>query len=222
MRATRGGYAKRALEWHVILARYPNGTTETDMPTIGHARVSTDEQCLDLQLTALRKAGCNRIEQDQGVSGSTTSRPALDRALAALKPGDTFVVWRLDRLGRSLADLIETVSGLKARGVAFRSLCETIDTTTAAGELVFHVFGALAQFERQLIRERTMAGLQAAKSRGTKLGRRASLAPSQVAHARELLAAGKSQRDVARLFKVSHTSVQRALERQIASPRTAC
>jgi DNA invertase Pin-like site-specific DNA recombinase len=158
------------------------------MAIIGYARVSTEEQCLDLQLD-------------------------LDRALAALQPGDTLTVWRLDRLSRSLVHLIGLVEELHSRGMQFQSMNEKIDTGSAAGELIFHVFGALAQFERKLIKERTKAGLEAAKSRGKKLGRKAKLAPSQVAHARELIATGRSQRDVARLFRVSHTSVRRALER---------
>jgi DNA invertase Pin-like site-specific DNA recombinase len=187
--------------------------TEVSMATIGYARVSTDEQCLDLQLSALTAAGSSRIERDQGVSGSAITRPGLEKALAALEAGDTFVVWRLDRLGRSLPHLIEVVTELKDRGVAFRSLTESIDTSTAAGELIFHVFGALAQFERSLIRERTRAGMDAAKTRGQHLGRRPSLTPTQAKHAAELIQSGKSEREAGRILGVSHTSVRRALER---------
>lgn len=183
------------------------------MATIGYARVSTDEQCLALQLDALERAGCDRIERDQGVSGAATSRPGLDRALAALQPGDTVVVWRLDRLGRSLPHLIEVISGLKDRGVSFRSLSESIDTSTAAGELIFHVFGALAQFERSLIRERTRAGIDAAKARGQHCGRRPSLTPTQARHAAKLIEDGQSEREVGRILGVSHTSIRRALAR---------
>jgi DNA invertase Pin-like site-specific DNA recombinase len=183
------------------------------MAVIGYARVSRSEQNLDLQLDALRAAGCDRIEQDHGVSGSTTVRLGLDCALASLNRGDTLVTWRLDRLGRSLPHLIEIVAGLRERGVAFRSLTENIDTSTAAGELIFHIFGSLAQFERSLIRERTMAGLEASRLRGKAPGRPRSLSASQAEHAREQLAAGKSVREVARLLRTSHTSVRRAVAR---------
>lgn len=183
------------------------------MATVGYARVSTEDQNLDLQLAALRAVDCDRIETDHGVSGSARRRPGLDRMLDALEAGDVVVVWRLDRLGRSLAHLIELVDQFRARGVQFRSLCESIDTTTAAGELVFHMFGALAQFERGLIRERTAAGLQAARRKGVMLGRRPSLTTSQAEHAVELVEQGKSHREIGRLLRVSHTSVQRALAR---------
>lgn len=183
------------------------------MTTIGYARVSTDEQTLDLQTDALRAAGCDRIETDHGMSGATTRRPGLDRALAALQAGDTLVVWRIDRLGRSLAHLIETVADLGIRGVAFRSLTDPVDTTTPAGQLVFHIFGALAEFERKLIRERTMAGLAAAKARGVALGRRPSLTPLQAQHAAALLASGLPTREVGRILGVSHTSIRRASAR---------
>ena len=182
------------------------------MPAIGYARVSTTEQCLDLQLDALRKAGCERIEKDNGMSGSTTTRPGLDAALKALQPGDTLVVWRLDRLGRSLPHLIELIAELKAHDVQFKSVTESIDTSTANGELIFHIFCSLAQFERRLIKERVTAGLKAAKARGQHLGRRPSLTPSQVAHAKELRDQGKSLREIGRIFRVSYMAVSRALE----------
>jgi DNA invertase Pin-like site-specific DNA recombinase len=182
--------------------------------TIGYARVSTTEQCLDLQRDALRRAGCDTVESDQGISGSVTHRPGLDAALAALQPGDTLCVWRLDRLGRSLPHLLETVEGLKARGVEFRSLTESIDTSTASGELIFHIFASLAQFERSLIRERVNAGVKAAQARGQHCGRPASLTPSQVAHARELREQGKSLREIGRIFRVSYMAVARAFDRQ--------
>jgi DNA invertase Pin-like site-specific DNA recombinase len=137
---------------------------------IGYARVSTQEQNLDLQKDALEGAGCERIYSDQ-VSGSTERRQELDTAIEILREGDTIVVWRLDRLGRSLKHLIELVGELEERGVGFKSLQESIDTTSSSGRLVFHVFGALAEFERNLIRERTRAGLDAARSRGRKGGR---------------------------------------------------
>jgi DNA invertase Pin-like site-specific DNA recombinase len=137
---------------------------------IGYARVSTDDQTLDLQLDALTKAGCDRIFRDT-VSGAKAERPGLRTALDHVRTGDTLVVWRLDRLGRSLQHLIETLTGLQERGIGFRSLTESIDTTTSSGKLIFHIFGALAEFERDLIRERTRAGLVAARARGRIGGR---------------------------------------------------
>src|SRR5215213_5207158 len=137
---------------------------------IGYARVSTQEQTLDLQQDALSQAGCERVFTDT-VSGSQDERPGLSDALSHLRSGDTLVVWRLDRLGRSLRHLIETVNDLSQRGIGFRSITEQIDTTTPGGKLVFHVFGALAEFERDLIRERTQAGLRAARARGRVGGR---------------------------------------------------
>src|SRR5215208_6622623 len=132
---------------------------------IGYARVSTDDQNLDLQRDALTKAGCEQIYTDQ-VSGTKAERKGLTDALSHLRSGDTLVVWRLDRLGRSLRHLIETVTNLHERGIGFKSVQESIDTTTSGGKLVFHIFGALAEFEREIIRERTQAGLQAARARG--------------------------------------------------------
>jgi DNA invertase Pin-like site-specific DNA recombinase len=146
---------------------------------IGYARVSTLDQTLALQQDALRAAGCEQLYTDT-VSGSVTERPGLTQALSHLRAGDTLVVWRLDRLGRSLPHLIETVGQLQERGVGFRSLQEQIDTTTSGGKLVFHVFGALAEFERDLIRERTYAGLQAARARGRLFGRPKLLSPQQI------------------------------------------
>jgi len=152
---------------------------------IGYARVSTLDQTLALQQDALAQAGCTEIYTDT-VSGSVTDRPGLTNALSHLRPGDTMAVWRLDRLGRSLPHLIETVSHLRERGIGFRSLQEQIDTTTSGGKLVFHVFGALAEFERDLIRERTHAGLQAARARGRLFGRPKVLTPQQVKQLRSL------------------------------------
>ncbi len=137
---------------------------------IGYARVSTHDQNLDLQKDALTSAGCEKIFLDE-VSGAGIARSGLERALEALREGDSLVVWRLDRLGRSLRDLIELVGGLEQRKVGFRSLQEAMDTSSSGGKLIFHVFGALAEFERNLIRERTQAGLSAARARGRKGGR---------------------------------------------------
>jgi DNA invertase Pin-like site-specific DNA recombinase len=136
---------------------------------LGYARVSTDDQSLALQLDALERAGCERIYRDEGASGSQVSRPALDRLLRELKPGDTLITWKLDRLGRSLRHLIAIVTELDGRGICFNSLSEAIDTKTASGRFLFHVLGALAEFERALISERTRAGMAAAKLRGTRI-----------------------------------------------------
>jgi DNA invertase Pin-like site-specific DNA recombinase len=137
---------------------------------IGYARVSTHDQNLALQIDALEKAGCERVFQDR-VSGVKKARPGLEEALNFMRPGDSLVVWRLDRLGRSLQHLISTVTTLEKQDIGFRSLQESIDTTTSGGRLIFHIFGALAEFERNLIRERTQAGLLAARARGRKGGR---------------------------------------------------
>src|SRR5919109_709204 len=139
---------------------------------IGYARVSTNEQHLDLQRDALRKAGvaAKDIYTDK-VTGVKAERPGLQAALTHLREGDTFIVWRLDRLGRSLKHLIETVTKLQQQHIAFHSITENINTSTATGQLVFHIFGALAEFERNLIRERTIAGLEAARARGRLGGR---------------------------------------------------
>jgi DNA invertase Pin-like site-specific DNA recombinase len=137
---------------------------------IGYARVSTIEQNISLQIDELKKAGCKRIFRDKA-SGVKSERPGLAEGLDFLREGDSLVVWRLDRLGRSLRHLIDTVSELEERGIGFRSLQESIDTTTSGGRLIFHIFGALAEFERNLIRERTMAGLRAARARGRVGGR---------------------------------------------------
>src|SRR5437868_5865681 len=137
---------------------------------IGYARVSTQDQTLNLQRDALEKIGCSKIFTDT-ISGSTTERKGLDQALAYVREGDTLVVWRLDRLGRTLKHLIETITDLSKRHIGFKSLTENIDTTTSGGKLIFHIFGALAEFERDLIRERTQAGLLAARARGRLGGR---------------------------------------------------
>ena len=152
---------------------------------IGYARVSTQEQNLDLQRDALDKVGCEKIFTDV-VSGAQAERAGLMEALTYCREGDTLVVWKLDRLGRSLQHLIETVHELHKRGIGFQSLQESIDTTTSGGKLIFHVFGALAEFERDLIRERTMAGLASARSRGRKGGRPRAMNESKAEMARAL------------------------------------
>src|SRR5947207_13966041 len=152
---------------------------------IGYARVSTQDQTLNLQKDALEHIGCSKIFTDT-ISGSTTERQGLDAALSYVREGDTLVVWRLDRLGRSLKHLIETITDLNNRKIGFKSITENIDTTTSGGKLVFHIFGALAEFERDIIRERTQAGLQAARARGRLGGSPKALTPKKVAIAQSL------------------------------------
>src|SRR2546421_10233804 len=152
---------------------------------IGYARVSTQEQTLNLQKDALEKIGCSKIFTDI-ISGAKPERPGLTEALEYVREGDTLVVWRLDRLGRSLKHLIETVTELNNRKIGFQSITENIDTTTSGGKLIFHIFGALAEFERDIIRERTRAGLLAARARGRKGGQPKALTPKQAAIAQQL------------------------------------
>lgn len=180
---------------------------------IGYARVSTDEQNLDLQLDALKAAGCEKIFMDQGISGITKERAGLSEALLAIGKEDVLIVWKLDRLGRSLGFLCELVERLKGQGAGFQSLTDGIDTTTTGGKLVFHIMGALAEFERDLIRERTKAGMKAAKKRGKHVGRPKSLSNGQVQHMRELLDGGKTQAEVAELLGVSANTIGREVRK---------
>lgn len=180
------------------------------MALIGYARVSTADQHKALQVDALTEAGCVRIFNDTA-SGARTDRPGLAEALAYVRDGDVLVVWRLDRLGRSLSHLIDTVGALQARGIGFRSLTENIDTTTPGGRLIFHVFGALGQFERDLIRERTRAGLTAAAARGRRGGRKPVVTPEKLARAREFIATGLNVREAAARVRVGKTSLYEAL-----------
>jgi DNA invertase Pin-like site-specific DNA recombinase len=178
---------------------------------IGYARVSTDEQTLNLQKDALHQAGCDKIFTDTA-SGAKTERKGLTAALAYVRKGDTLVVWRLDRLGRSLPHLITTMTDLEERGIGFKSLTENIDTTTSGGKLIFHIFGALAEFERNLIRERTQAGLTAARARGKKGGRPKVITVQKRSIARELYAAGHPVMDICRTLKISRASLYRAIK----------
>ena len=177
---------------------------------VGYARVSTQDQTTALQLDALKGAGCTEIHQDRA-SGAVVSRPGLDSALASLATGDVLVVWRLDRLGRSLAHLVELVNTLQGRGVGFRSLSDAIDTTSAGGRLVFHIMASLAEFERSLIGERTRAGMAAARARGSMVGRRRALTPAQLDHARLLIERGESPSVVARSLGCGRSTLYRAL-----------
>jgi DNA invertase Pin-like site-specific DNA recombinase len=153
---------------------------------VGYARVSTQDQKPELQLDALQVAGCEKIFEEKA-SGAQRDRPQLTAAIEYMRAGDTLVVWKLDRLARSIKQLIETVETLEGRGIGFRSITEAIDTTTSGGRLVFHIFAALAEFERSIIRERTMAGLASAKARGRLGGRPPALSAEDLAHARALL-----------------------------------
>jgi DNA invertase Pin-like site-specific DNA recombinase len=173
---------------------------------IGYARVSTHDQNLDLQKDALQKAGCKKIFVDE-ISGAKVARPGLQQAMDQLREGDVLVVWRLDRLGRSLRNLLDLVAQLEEKKVGFRSLQESMDTSSSGGKLIFHVFGALAEFERNLIRDRTNAGLAAARARGRKGGRPKKLDD----HQRELVARlyneGSSIRDILKTVKISKTTL---------------
>jgi DNA invertase Pin-like site-specific DNA recombinase len=189
---------------------------------IGYARVSTGEQTLDLQTDALRKAGCERLFTDTA-SGARADRPGLAEALDFIRPSDTLVVWRLDRLGRSLRHLIETITDLEKRGIGFRSLNEAIDTTSPGGKLVFHIFGALAEFERDLIRDRTRAGLEAARARGRKGGRPYAPAyrdKNRLALARRLYDEKQTPVDtICQMLKVSRATFYRYIrEGALATP----
>ena len=178
---------------------------------VGYARVSTEDQNLDLQRDALAEAGCERTFTDVA-SGAKDDRAGLAEALGFLRPGDTLVVWKLDRLGRSLKHLIGTVTALQGRQVGFRSLRESIDTTTSGGKLVFHVFGALAEFERDLIGERTQAGLQAARARGRRGGRPRALDEKRLALARSLHKnPGHKVGDICRTLGISRATFYRHL-----------
>lgn len=180
------------------------------MAHIGYARVSTIDQDPALQLDALTAANCVKVFKDRA-SGARADRPGLRAVLDYAREGDVLVTWKLDRLGRSLPHLIETVAGLERRGVGFRSLTEAIDTTTPGGRLVFHLFAALGQFERDLIRERTRAGFAAAAARGRRGGRQPVVTADKLRRAQDLVAKGLSVRDAAVRLKVGKTALYKAL-----------
>lgn len=181
---------------------------------VGYARVSTHDQNPDLQIDALKAIGCEEIFHEK-VSGRNRLRPELDTCLRILRKGDTLVVWRLDRLGRSLKDLVEIVHSLEGREVAFKSLTENIDTTSAGGRLVFHLFGALAEFEHNLIADRTRAGLAAARARGRKGGRRLKMTKNDVRKAAAMLRSPDiTKTEVAKHFGVSRVTLNAALNRE--------
>jgi DNA invertase Pin-like site-specific DNA recombinase len=178
---------------------------------IGYARVSTDDQNLDLQRDALTKTGCSAIYEETA-SGKSAGRPELEHCLKALRKGDVLVVWRLDRLGRSLPDLVKIIADLERQEIGFESLTEKIETGSAAGKLIFHVFAALAEFERNVIRERTQAGLTAARARGRVGGRKPSLNEKQRREIRALLKdPAITVKDVADRYGVSRTTLYKAV-----------
>ncbi len=187
------------------------------MSLIGYARVSTIDQTPDLQLDALHSAGVSRIFVETA-SGAKTDRSELKAALDYIRPGDTLVVWKLDRLARSITQLISTVEALDGLGCGFRSLTETIDTTTATGRLVFHIFGALTEFERSIIRERTVAGLIAAKARGRRGGRPKAMSEQDILAAKALIRDGNlTIKEVSERIGVSDAT----LYKYVPSPRSA-
>lgn len=181
---------------------------------IGYARVSTQDQHPELQLDALGQAGCEQIFQEK-MTGTLRERPELSLCLRTLRKGDTLVVWRMDRLARSLRDLVEIIEDLHKHEIGFRSLTESIDTTSASGKLVFHIFGALAEFEHSLILERTKAGLAAARARGRKGGRKPSMSASDVKRAAAMLSDPMmTKAEVAEHFQISRTTLNASLRRE--------
>ena len=177
---------------------------------IGYARVSTSDQNPALQLAALKRERCKRIFIDKA-SGANRKRSELDECLKSLTSGDVLIVWKLDRLGRSLRDLITLLDDLKGQGVKFKSLTEAIDTETPTGRAMWQMVGVLAELERSLIQERTKAGREAAKKRGVKFGPKPKLSPQQITHARKLIKNGESPREVARLLSVARSTLYRSL-----------
>lgn len=181
---------------------------------VGYARVSTQDQSLELQLDALRVAGCEQVFSEK-ITGKYRERPELTTCLKMLRKEDVLVVWKLDRLARSLKDLVELINELESRQIGFRSLTEAIDTTTAGGRLVFHIFGALAEFEHNLIRERTIAGLAAARARGRKGGRKPSMSTADTRKAAAMLKDDKiTKKEVAEHFGVSRLTLNKSLARE--------
>lgn len=181
---------------------------------IGYARVSTHDQNLELQLDALEKAGCEQTFQEK-ITGKNKDRPELNICLKTLRARDVLVVWKLDRLARSLKDLVEIVSELESKGVGFKSLTESIDTTSPGGKLIFHIFGALSEFEHSLIRERTIEGLKAARARGRKGGRKPAMSRSDVQKAAAMLKDPLiTKTEVAEHFGISRLTLNKSLNRE--------
>jgi DNA invertase Pin-like site-specific DNA recombinase len=185
-----------------------NAAAEDSGMLIGYARVSTQDQNLELQTEALTKAGCKKVFEDK-VNGSRAERPGLTKAQEALRKGDTLVVWKLDRLGRSVKNLVDLVGELHKQGVQFKSLTDAIDTGTASGRFFFHVMASLAEMERELTIERTRAGLKVARQLGRKGGRKRQMTDSKIKSAKKLLASGVPPRDVAGNLGVSVPTLYR-------------
>lgn len=175
---------------------------------VGYARVSTQDQNLELQLSALKKIGCEKLYQDQ-LSGTKSNRPGLQLALEVLREGDTLVVWKLDRLGRTVKGLIDLVSQLHQKDIHFKSITDNLDTSTPSGRFFFHVMASLAQMERELVAERTRAGLNAAKAQGRFGGRKRKMTSSKIEAAKKLLALGTLPRDVAKNLGISIPTLYR-------------
>lgn len=181
---------------------------------IGYARVSTQDQNLELQLDALIAASCEQTFQEK-ITGKKKERPELNICLKTLRAGDVLVVWKLDRLARSLKDLVEIISELESKGVGFKSITESIDTTSPSGKLIFHIFGALAEFEHSLIRERTLEGLKAARARGRKGGRKPAMTAQDVKKAAAMLKDPSiTKTEVAEHFGVSRLTLNKSLQRE--------
>jgi len=175
---------------------------------VGYARVSTIDQNLELQLSALKETGCEKLYQDQ-ISGTRINRPGLDLALEVLRKNDTLVVWKLDRLGRTVKGLVDLVNQLHQKEIHFRSITDNVDTSTPAGRFFFHIMASLAQMERELIAERTRAGLAAAKTKGRLGGRRRKMTQSKVESAKQLLSSGTPPKDVAQNLGISIPTLYR-------------
>ena len=181
---------------------------------IGYVRVSTEDQKLDMQIDALKAAGCARIFSDHGVSGARADRPGLDDALAALRPGDQFIVWKLDRAGRSVHHLAELLRFFQTRDVEFCSLTEGIDTSTPCGKFLYNVLGAVAEFILDMNRERTIEGMAAARRRGKRIGRPPKLTSGQIRKA-TVLTRDKSMQEIADMYCVERTTLSKAIKRQL-------
>lgn len=209
------------MAWRVFCGEYPpwlQNQNGIDMRNFGYARVSTTEQNMDLQLTALNAAGCVRVLTDEGFSGANFSRPGLNKVMRVLRSGDTLIVWRLDRLGRSLFELLKLVRDLNERGVEFRSLSENLDTSTSGGRLLLHLLASMAEFERSLISERTRAGMAAARARGSRIGRRPAMTAEQLVNARTAIDIDhRSVAEVAGEYRIHPRTLGRLLREQQAS-----
>ncbi len=186
----------------------------------GYARVSTEDQNPAMQLAALKKAGCKTVFKDE-VTGAHVNRPALTRCLKTLDTGDTLIVWKLDRLGRSLRDLIVMLDGFKKQGIKFQSLTEAIDTETPTGRAMWQMIGMLAELEHSLIKERTRAGVKDAKRRGVKFGPKVKLTQDRLTHARKLIDQGKTPTEAAKIIGIGRSTLYGALQRNVHNSTTS-